>query len=301
MFRKIKHAGAARLMFGGHGPIGLRGPRVCFAPEDGGGSGGDGGAGAGAAGAGAAGAGAADGGAGAGAAAFDWSGALGGDFDTFKPVIEGDKLADPKAALAAYAGLKTKADGMVALPGADAKPEDWDAVYTKLGRPETPDKYDLSGFEKPKEVPWDETAQTAMIGHLHKLGLNGAQLTGSLNAYKQVLAGQHEARNAFAVKAAEEGGAALQKEWGDKFKPNMDLANRAVKAVFGDTLADAKQVRLEDGRWLLDVPELAKAFHMIGARMAEPGGLPGGLGGASGDGEAMSTEAYLATEVFKSK
>lgn len=285
--------GAARIMFPHPRHAGYTGPRVCYAPE-----GGDAGGGAGG------GAGGANGGAGGPAdgggqpAAFDWSGALGADFEAFKPVIEGDRLADPKAALSAYQGLKTKADGMLAVPGEGASPADWDAVYNRLGRPESPDKYDLSGFEAPKEVPWDANAQTAMIGHLHKLGLNGAQLTGALNSYKQVLAGQHEARNAFAAQAADQAAATLQREWGDQYQANMDLANRGVGAAFGKDLADARKIRLEDGRWLLDDPGLARVFRLVGARLAEPGGLPGGKGGAAGE-IAMSTEEYLAKEVLK--
>ena len=39
---------------------------------------------------------------------------------------------------------------------AETHPEEWDRYYNSLGRPETIDGYDTSGFKPPEGLPWDE-------------------------------------------------------------------------------------------------------------------------------------------------
>lgn len=245
---------------------------------------------------------AAAGAAGDGGGAFDWGGALGGDFETLKPVIEGDKLTDPGAAVRAYAGLKTKADGMIALPGKDAKPEDWDGVWEKLGRPKSPDEYDLSTFAPPEGLPWSADVQKAVVGRLHKRGLTAGQLPGVLADYAEEYVAANKQRDALADEFGRTARAGLEKEWGPKFKENYDLVNRAAKAVFGDAVKDATKLRLEDGRYLLDEPRLAKALLLVAERMAEAGHLDGAAagGGANADGE-VSTEAFMAEVLGRGK
>lgn len=204
----------------------------------------------------------------------------------------------PADALKSYAELERLVGAnKVALPGKDAKPEDWAKFYNSLGRPETPDKYDLSGFKPPEGLPWNGQAQTAMVGELHKLGLSQTQVQGALTAYAAVQGANWQAREAAAAKAPEQTTAALRQEWGAGYDTQMEHANRAVKAGFGQDLDAVKQIRLADGTYLLDNPAMAKALARLGAALSEDGGLPGARG-SSGAG-AVRTPAQANAEISR--
>src|SRR5690242_8897032 len=71
-----------------------------------------------------------------------------------------EKLADPATWLdrapkplsefvrAQMTAARAKTDGMVKVPSADAKPEEWEAFYRAAGRPEKPEDYGLKAPEK---------------------------------------------------------------------------------------------------------------------------------------------------------
>lgn len=236
-------------------------------------------------------------GAGAGdAAPTTWDAALD---PTQRQMVQTKGWKAPADVLRDYAQLEsTLGRDKVALPGKDAKPEDWDAVWNKLGRPEKPDGYDLSGFQPPEGVPWNGEAQTAMVGEMHKLGLTQSQVAGVMQAYAGVIGQDFQAIQERATKAVEETQATLRKDWGGAYDANLELANRAVKTAFGDQLQEASQMRLADGTYLLDHPAIAKAFAKIGAGMSEDGDLTGARGGAGGAGTPR-TPAEAKAEIEK--
>lgn len=183
----------------------------------------------------------------------------------------------------------------IALPGKDAKPEDFAKVYDALGRPASADKYDLGGFKPPEGLPWDANQQTAILGKMHELGLNSAQAAGLVQAYAEM---QGQAWSGFqegAVKFAEKSAQDLRKEWGAAFDQNMEIANRTVRAAFGDDLAAATEARLQDGTFLLDNPMLARAFAKLGAEMSEDSDLMGTKGQPVGG--AIRTPAQAKVEI----
>ncbi|WP_428247225.1 hypothetical protein [Ferrovibrio sp.] len=191
---------------------------------------------------------------------------------------------DWNAALDGYSALeRTLGADKLVLPGKDAKPEAWDAVYNKLGRPESADKYDLSGFKPTDGVPWDDGRFKAAMPKLHALGLTQAQLVGVAGILNEDNTAVFQGLRQAADKQPELTKAELQKTWGKDFDVNLDHANRLVKAAFGEDLAAAKDIRLMDGTYLLDNPAIAKAFAAAGKLMAEPASLPG-AGGANGGG-----------------
>lgn len=241
-------------------------PLFLFAPEDGGGGGAPGAAG--------------DGG---GEAAPAWDAGL--DEPTRTLVAERG-WQGPADAVKAFGELEQRAAGMVALPGEAAKPEDWAAFYDKLGRPESAEQYDLGDFKPPEGLPWSGEVQAAMLGKMHEAGLNSAQVKGLLGAYAGVQQAQLQALETAAEQAAAADRAALEKEWGGAWKARMDEANLAVRAVFGEDLDAAKDLRLADGRFLLDDARLARVFAKIAPLVNEAGDLPGAKAGASQAGDA---------------
>lgn len=155
-------------------------------------------------------------------------------------------------------------------PGADAAPEERDAFFSALGRPATPDDYDLSDFDLPDGMPWNGDLQAAMLTEMHAAGLTNMQTKALIAAYAgmQGDAWQQavDAQGAASTRAA----AALEAEWGERFDARLDLANRAFRAAFGDDVGSIAGLQLADGGQVGDHPAFVRAFATLGERMAEP-------------------------------
>lgn len=261
---------AARLAYFG---LICRAPADMGAPPGGGGGsgGGPGGAGGGAPGS-DAGAGASDAAAGAG----DWASGL-ADYSSVieakgwkgKPV--GEVLPD---LFKSYTTLERAVGNNVAIPGKDAKPEEWDAVYTKFGRPK-----DHTGYKLPdaQYSDSDKAFQAAILPAIHKAGLNQRQLDAIAPVWNEALTNQAKALDASAAKFHETSTAALKDHFkGEEgYKTSLDLANRAFHSIFGEAAGELLQARLADGRYLRHIPGLVIGMAKLGAQLQEHGGLEG--------------------------
>ena len=117
------------------------------------------------------------------------------------------------------------------LIGADKIPmpinptdEDLDRIYGKLGRPETPDQYQIAADGN---IVTEEIA-TGYADVAHKLRLTPDQANGILEYYRSVTQGNIESMNATNQQSLEETTSALQAEWGDKFDAKVDAAQKVV-------------------------------------------------------------------------
>lgn len=148
--------------------------------------------------------------------------------DEIKGYIQNKGWDDPIKAVTSYQELEkfrgASEDQLIKLPKGD---EPWDNVWDKLGRPESPDKYELDLGEGTQI----DDARFNMIKEVaHKAGLNPQQL--------QMLA---EADSAYAhefmenykqekIRQSENELADLEKQWGKKaFDERTELARRAVR------------------------------------------------------------------------
>ena len=152
----------------------------------------------------------------------------------------------------------------IVIPRSDATPEEWGAVYDKLGRPSTVDGYDLGQVEFPEGFPRDEKAETFIKQLFHKAGVNSQQ---AQTLYKEFTAHQIEQFQGIMTERQTRAEAAinsLKKEWGGKYDAEVSVAKQAVAAFGGEAL---KQFFNETG--LGDHPTLIKAFNNIGKALAE--------------------------------
>jgi len=85
-------------------------------------------------------------------------------------------LAKSYVSAAKMVGLDKNA--LLPIPRDDSK-EAWDAVYNKLGRPETPDAYNLDPYKDAA----DGNVLKDWAGKLHNLGLNQKQVDGVLGDF----------------------------------------------------------------------------------------------------------------------
>lgn len=136
----------------------------------------------------------------------------------------------PAPAVDAAAAPAAPAAESLAMPGKDATPEQWGEFYTKLGRPEAPDGYEM-------EIPEgdDGAFAKAVSPLLHKAGITGEQAKTlsqgwnqmKLDADAQIAAQEAAAANAAHVKNTAEA-AELKTAWGQQFDANMHYAKMAA-------------------------------------------------------------------------
>jgi hypothetical protein len=201
------------------------------------------------------------------AAPADWTGTLAPELKALA-VHKGWRA--PADALRSYAHLE-RAFGAdkVALPGKDAKPEDWDALYARLGRPPAPEQYDLADVARPEGMPWNAEGERAMLREMHAAGLSNRQARHLLSKYAEMQGGAWSAATSQGARRVEEARAALRRDWGAAYDEKSDMANRAFRLAFGDGLDEARQLRLADGSFLGDHPALVYAFARLGESLAE--------------------------------
>ena len=173
----------------------------------------------------------------------------------------------PADALLSYQNLEKvfgadKAGRTILAPKSEDDADGWGAVYDRLGRPESPDKYNL-----PVPEGDDGSFAQAVAPVLHELGLTNKQAQG-LAEWWNGMSGQRieQEREAF-VQKSEQDFADLRREWGAAADQNTDLAKRALVRFGQDAGIDADGLeRLEQA---IGTGPMMKLFHAIGASFAE--------------------------------
>ena len=145
-----------------------------------------------------------------------------------------DPAADPAAAPPAP----------LTMPGKDATPEDWSAFYAQIGRPETPE-----GYELPLPEGDDGAFAKQMAPVLHKHGVSAEQAKGLAADWNAMVAAQvaeldaADVAHAAAMNSKNTAeAAALKNEWGQAHDANMHFAKLAVQQFMppdkaGDVIA----------------------------------------------------------------
>lgn len=130
-------------------------------------------------------------------------------------------------------------------------------VYSKLGRPESHDKYDF------KDVLGEEI-DTEKLGKwtqkFHEIGLSNSQAKSLLQAFKEDISSDLTIESLTSKLKDGEGG------WGDKFEENLSIAKRALAST--GEVGSAMLEFLEETRAGND-PRVVKFLHAIGSMMTE--------------------------------
>jgi hypothetical protein len=108
-----------------------------------------------------------------------WQNRLPADFDPYKGMLANHKTFSGMAKALAdnMAAARTKTEGMVRVPGADAKPEERAAFFKAMGVPEKPEDYGLKAPEKmPEGIEWDPAFAGEFTKVAHAIGLTKEQV-----------------------------------------------------------------------------------------------------------------------------
>ena len=152
----------------------------------------------------------------------------------------------------------------VAVPNENSTEDQWQEVYGKLGRPESPDKYKLEATSD--TVQLDEGAIKSFAENAHKLGLNNKQAQGILEYYKNSMEGSAQQARIDTETAQANAEAELRKEWGRSYEDNIKKAGSVAKANMNPQILD---MELKDGTRLGDHPEVIKGFANIANILSE--------------------------------
>lgn len=190
---------------------------------------------------------------------------------------------DPGSLAESYRNLEkltgVPADKIIKLPGEDDT-EGWNSVWGRLGRPETPDGYNLP---LPDGVPGD-FAKTA-AAKFHELGIPAKQAE-ALTAWwnEQSTTAQQQQMQA-REQQAEIDLNQLRQEWGQTYDAEIEKARRAVRQ-FG-----VEQEQLQKIEDAIGTAQLMKLWAKIGNSLGEAS-FEGGETGAKSFG--VSKDAAVA-------
>src|SRR5210317_2525049 len=152
----------------------------------------------------------------------------------------------------------------VSVPNENSTDDQWNEVYSKLGRPESPDKYKLEAASD--VVPLDEGAIKSFAENAHQLGLNNKQAQGILEFYKNSMEGSVQQARIDTETAQANAEAEHRKEWGRAYDDNIKKAGAVAKANMDANILD---MQLKDGTRLGDHPAVIKGFANIANLMSE--------------------------------
>ena len=167
----------------------------------------------------------------------------------------------PVDLLTSYRNLEKFAGGskaIVELPGEDADPQKINEFYAKLGRPDSPDKYDL---KMPADADPKVTEFYKNLAHKH--GLSAKQAVGLYGEWNEFITGLGQQSEADMQATSEREVLDVKKEWGQAFEQNLDAGRRAAAALGYD---QAKQDAMEAK---LGTAETLRLFATLGSKMGE--------------------------------
>lgn len=144
---------------------------------------------------------------------------------------------DPDGAVKSYRELESEASkSKIKLPDKDTKPEELDAFYNQLGRPEKPEGYEFKLPEKlPEAFPYEENTATEFKGISHKLRLTAEQAQGLHDWYVSEKAKGFTEEVGSIARKVEGAHDIIVKEFGDPkgadYKRKIELADRSVREL----------------------------------------------------------------------
>ena len=148
----------------------------------------------------------------------------------------------------------------VAIPGKHATDEDWGEVWRKLGRPDTPDGYELVN-EMPEGIEQNDDMLNWFRATAHEIGMTPTQAQKMLGKYNQFLGTQMGADEGMVEQLRETTEIELKKEYGAAFADRVSNGNAVMQEFGGEGLTE---LQLADGRLLGDHPDIIKLMVNVG-------------------------------------
>ena len=186
-----------------------------------------------------------------------------------------------KALVHAQRMLGKSPEGYVRMPGEDEAPEEFDAFYAALGRPEGADGYELPDMDMPEGFAVKEELLGGLRTKAHELGLSGKQVSGLFEWFMPIVMDAHHGLENDAKHLRDSEMESLRAVHRGDTPRMLDNAMRAAEAIGGPELLNAL-----DSTCAGDHAAVISAFAKIAPLVLE-----GGFRGSSrGYGEELSRD-----------
>lgn len=214
-----------------------------------------------------------------------------------REAIAAKKYAHPGVLAKSYVELERQLASrddskMIRIPDENASPKDWDAVFTKLGRPADPSGY--------KDVKWGDNADPRMVEFASnlafKLGLP-PKMAESIMAteWNNFVAAQTQQSNQTSTQQQETALAELKAEWKGDFDANRARGQQVLQSLTKAGLSDADMAAVEKAAGIAPV---VKLLATIGKLSGEGSFMDNINGGGPVSAENMTPEQAKA-EIVK--
>jgi hypothetical protein len=191
------------------------------------------------------------------------------------------KFGEAADAYAKFDELLTAEGSNLKIPGEEATDEERNAFYSKMGRPESADKYEVGKPDDwPENVPYDTELEGAFKEQVFAQNISGEAAKNLYDWYNGIMLDAHQSIAKADAEALTEATNELKKDWtGDKYKVNTELAHRAFKELAGDgEEAIAKAMDFIDdtkinGLALGEHPMFLRVFNNIASKIFDDSAL----------------------------
>lgn len=188
--------------------------------------------------------------------------------------VRGDPLwqrfKDPAEAFKSHLNAHKALGASIRVPKENAPKEEWDAYWTKLGRPETPAGYEIVRPENmPEGLNWSDEVVAGFQGLAHEIGLTPAQAKRLAEWDTQRQIRGIDGLSTSVAKNREASQKALKDAWGPLYQRNLNLARDAFDK-FGNP-----QDRKEFDEKFGDDPVALRFLAPIGEFLLEHGEITG--------------------------
>lgn len=196
----------------------------------------------------------------AGATSTEWTSGLN---DELKGYVQNKGFKDPSAVLDSYRNLErlmgAPRERILKLPENMEDQVALNEIYSRLGRPESPEGYQI---DVPKEGGDPEFAKWAKE-MFHKQGLTKAQAAQIVKGWNEYTQGYQKSADERMQKAAIQQEGELKKAWGAAHDQNVNIAKRAaIEFGFKPNEIDAMESSFGYKRTM-------EIFHAIGSKLGE--------------------------------
>ncbi len=202
-------------------------------------------------------------------AAADWRAALPEDMRALDAIKD---YKDLPGLVKSHVHLQTMVGkDKIVMPGKDAKPDEWNAFYQRLGRPEKPEEYGLPDMKFPNGATLPAETKAHFMAKFHEAGLTKPQaekLWKETADYEGQLVTKRTEAVAQSRKEALEG---LKTEYGAAYDEKLNHARVAVT-----TFGSPEMKAWLDATGLGDDPNFIKFFANIGGALLEDKAVGGG-------------------------
>jgi len=176
-----------------------------------------------------------------------------------------------------YLDLHGKSQNAIQLIGEDATDEDRATFFNKLGRPETPDGYELARPELPEGMPYDEAKEAQYRKIVHEAGLTKTQSARLYKALNEEYVENHKALQQQRMTYHDEQVTSLQTEWGNEYEGRAEKNAQFVAKIGGEDFT-----KWLDTSGLGDSPLMIRFIDGVRQLISEDTLLRGGYVGGGG-------------------